>query len=364
MDNQIRDECEKNSQNMKNNVKKITMKRIAKEAAVSISCVARCINQSGYVAADKRQRVYEVMQRLHYIPNQQAKCLRDGHSKLIGHIHVISEENIFFSKMAAKIERKSFEKGYKTISIAFEAGDMEMVEKQLMDLLAYSVDGIILNPGINDEIVRELGDMVKKLTIPIVMIERPADVFEIEKILVDNAEGSYIATDTLIGEGHRRIIYLGVKTHEPVEQERYHGYVQAMRNVSDEYANRNSYFVDEYTVENGYKKCLEILDKLQDDLPTAIFAASDILAAGVIRALHEKNLRIPEDVSVIGFDDTIAQFLSPPLSTMQLPIEEIAEAALDALIAKLKQTEETSSNRTVKIGPIYIERNSVQRITH
>ena len=95
---------------------------------------------------------------------------------MIGHIHVTSEENIFFTKIAATIERESFSRGYKTISIAFEEGNMEMVENQLRDLLAYRVDGIILNPGINGKIVKELGEKVKGLTIPMVMIERPADV--------------------------------------------------------------------------------------------------------------------------------------------------------------------------------------------
>ena len=89
-------ECEKISYKKDENVKKITMKRIAEEASVSVSCVARCVNNSGYVAEEKRRRISEVMDRLHYIPNQQAKCLRDGCSKLIGHIHVTSEENIFF----------------------------------------------------------------------------------------------------------------------------------------------------------------------------------------------------------------------------------------------------------------------------
>ena len=233
-------ECEKNSYKKDENVKKITMKRIAEEASVSVSCVARCVNNSGYVAEEKRRRISEVMDRLHYIPNQQAKCLRDGCSKLIGHIHVTSEENIFFTKIAATIERESFSRGYKTISIAFEEGNMEMVENQLRDLLAYRVDGIILNPGINGKIVKELGEKVKGLTIPMVMIERPADVYEVEKVLVDNTEGSYIATEKLLAAGHRKIVYLGRESEEPVEQERYHGYVQAMRGVDDTYVQRHS----------------------------------------------------------------------------------------------------------------------------
>lgn len=82
---------------------------------------------------------------------------------------------------------------------------MEMVENQLRDLLAYRVEGIILNPGINGKIVKELGEKVKGLTIPMVMIERPADVYEVEKVLVDNTEGSYIATEKLLAAGHRKI---------------------------------------------------------------------------------------------------------------------------------------------------------------
>lgn len=344
------------------NVKKITMKRIAEEASVSVSCVARCVNQSGYVAEEKKKRIYEVMQKLNYIPNQQAKCLRDGRSKLIGHIHVTSEENIFFSKIAATIEKESFARGYKTISIAFEEGNMEMVEKQLMDLLAYRVDGIILNPGINGNIVRELGERMKQLTIPMVMIEWPADVYEVDKVLVDNTEGSYIAVERLLSAGHEKIIYLGRQSEETVEKERYYGYVQAMRRLHESYAEEHSYFVEEYTVGQGYGKCLEILEELKEDMPSAIFASSDILAAGVLRALYEKNIRVPDEISVIGYDDTIAKFLSPPLSTMRLPVKEIARAAVDALIAKLEHPAESIGNRTVKIGPVYIERKSVRKI--
>ena len=163
--------------------------------------------------------------------------------------------------------------------------------------------------------------------------------------------------------GHRRIAYLGVVQEEIVEQERYHGYLQAMKGIDEEYAIKNSYFAEAYTVENGYKGCLEILDKRTgEEQPTAIFAASDILAAGVYRALMERKIQIPEDISVVGYDDTIAKFLSPPLSTMQLPVEEIAEAAVNALINKLEEKEQHSGNRTVKIGPVFIERNSIKNI--
>ena len=353
----------KYEKNFTKSMKKVTLIDIADEAGVSISCVTRCVNGSGYVSKEKREKVCQVMERMHYIPNQQAKVLRGGSSRLLGHVHAVADENIFFTKMAVTIERKSFEKGYKTITYALDTGDVKMLEGILLDLISYGVDGIIINAGIDKEITEEIGRKAKKLSVPLVMIERPADVYEIEKILVDNGEGSYTAVRKLHNAGHRRIAYLGVVQEEIVEQERYHGYLQAMKGIDEEYAIKNSYFVEEYTVENGYKGCLEILDKRTgEEQPTAIFAASDILAAGVYRALMERKIQIPEDISVVGYDDTIAKFLSPPLSTMQLPVEEIAEAAVNALINKLEEKEQYSGNRTVKIGPVFIERNSIKNI--
>lgn len=343
------------------NMKKVTLKTIADEAGVSVSCVARCVNASGYVSKEKKEKVYRVMERMNYIPNQQAKFLRGGSSRLLGHVHAVADENIFFTKMAVTIERKSFEKGYKTITYALDTGDVKMLEGILLDLISYGVDGIIINAGIDKEITEEIGRKAKELSVPLVMIERPADVYEIEKILVDNGEGSYIAVRRLYDAGHSKIAYLGVVQEEIVEQERYHGYLQAMRGIDQNYAEKNSFFVEAYTVENGYKGCLEMLDSRKgDERPTAIFAASDILAAGVYRALMERKIRIPDDISVVGYDDTIAKFLSPPLSTMQLPVEEIAEAAVNALVNKVEEKEQHSGNRTVKIGPVFIERNSIK----
>lgn len=345
-------------------MKKVTMKMIADKAGVSVSCVTRCINESGYVSEDKKQKVFRVMEELNYIPNQQAKCLREGHSRLLGHIYASTDENIFFTKIATRVEKKSFEKGYKIISYALDTGNVKTLNGLLVDLMSYGVDGIIINSGCDREILEEIGRKVKKMSVPMVMIERPADVYEIEKILVDNAEGSYIATQRLHRAGHKKIAYLGVEQQEIVEQERYHGYLQAMKGINQEYALAHSWFVREYTVENGYKECLRMIEDNRgtEDFPTAIFAASDILAAGVYRALMEKNIRVPDEVSVVGYDDTIAKFLSPPLSTMQLPVEEIAEAAVNVLINRVEGKEHYAGNRTIKIGPVFIERESIKEI--
>ena len=170
----------KYEKNFTKSMKKVTLKDIADEAGVSISCVTRCVNGSGYVSKEKREKVCQVMERMHYIPNQQAKVLRGGSSRLLGHVHAVADENIFFTKMAVTIERKSFEKGYKTITYALDTGDVKMLEGILLDLISYGVDGIIINAGIDKEITEEIGRKAKKLSVPLVMIERPADVYEIE----------------------------------------------------------------------------------------------------------------------------------------------------------------------------------------
>ncbi len=340
-------------------MKKITLKMIAEEAGVSISCVTRYINKSGYVSAEKRKKLDAVLERMKYIPNQQARSLRGGSSKLIGHIYLNSNENIFFAKIAVEIEKKSFERGYRTISYALEPENAGALNDILLDSCFYGVDGVIINSGDVKGIMNEIREKIEEVPVPVVMIERPADVYGIEKILIDNEEGSYIATKRLNGAGHKRIAFLGVGRDSAVENERYYGYQQAMKSIDSGYAKEHSYFVDEYLVENGYRKTVELLKNCEEqERPTAIFATSDILAAGVYRALMELHINIPEEISVVGYDDTIAQFLSPPLSTLQLPIEEIGEAAVDTLISKINNP--SQNVKTVKISPVFVERDSIK----
>lgn len=345
------------------NNKKITLKTIADLAGVSPSCVTRCINNSGYVSQKKRDKIDAVMKDLHYIPNQSAKCLRGGSSKMLGYIYVVSQENIFFTKLATWIERMSFEKGYGTISLAIPVVNEESLDKAMNLLMTYRVDGIILNLGSDIGALNVIENIVKQSVVPVVMVERSVDIFEVDKILVDNTEGSYIAVNRLLEAGHRKIVYLGVVQKELVEKERYSGYLQAMKSAGNDYAEKHSYFVDSYSIENGYQKCIEIVKTIErEEYPTAIFAASDILAAGVYQALNQLGVRIPEQISVIGYDDTIAEFMSPPLSTMELPVKELSEAALEVLIEKIENGNDSQSKRKVLIGPRFVHRNSIKEL--
>lgn len=345
---------------------KVTLKMIAEKTGVSISCVTRCINNSGYVSEKKRKRVQDAMEELNYVPNRQARMLRGEKSKLLAYIYLAQDENIFFTKIATRIERISLEKGYTILSFALTNANTATFQDVMKSLMSYRVDGLIFNPGSNQSIIEKVREVVKTISVPAVMIERCGDIFDVEKVLIDNTEGSYIAVSKLAEYGHRRIGFFGVEPNTKVEEERYKGYQQAMKEVDSEYASSHSYFTTEYTVENGYNKFLEILNIIQNEdenvRPTAFLIASDILAAGVYRAITEQGMKIPEDISLIGYDDTISGFLAPPLSSMQLPAEEIAEAATDILIERIEDSAQYSGHRTVKIGPIFVSRCSVKDI--
>lgn len=357
---------EKISQIENKSSNKVTLKMIAEKAGVSVSCVTRCINNSGYVSEKKRKLVQDVMKELNYVPNRQARMLRGEKSKLLAYIYLAADENIFFTKIATRIERVSFEKGYTILSFALTNANTVAFKEVMGSLMSYGVDGLIFNTGSNQSIISKVREVVRTVSVPTVMIERCGDIFDVEKVLIDNTEGSYIAVSKLAELGHRRIGFFGVEPNTKVENERYRGYQQAMKEVNPEYASTHCYFTTEYTVENGYYKFLDILDIIQkehkDIRPTAFLISSDILAAGAYRAVSEKGLKIPEDISLIGYDDTIAEFLAPPLTTMQLPAEEIAEAATDILIERIESLTQYDGHRTVKIGPIFVSRSSVKDI--
>ena len=351
----------------KQSSKKVTMKMIAEKAGVSVSCVTRCINDSGYVAEKKKKAVQSVMEELRYVPNRHARILRGEESKLLAYIYLSADENIFFTKIATEIESSSFRKGYTILSFALTNANSATFEQVMESLTSYGVDGLIFNIGSDQTIIENVCRIIKTISVPTVMIERCADLYNVEKVLIDYTAGSYIAISKLAAMGHRNIGFLGVKLHSKVEKERYSGYLQAMDKINPHYADTHCFFAEDYTMEDGCHCFEEILDCIAKEektvRPTAFLIASDILAAGAYDVIANRGMKIPEDISLVGYDDTIAKFLSPPLTTVQLPIKEIAEAAIDTLIARIESSRPNDTHKTVKIGSVFIARQSVKDLS-
>lgn len=333
---------------------------IAKEANVSVTTVARYVNQSGYVSKKTQQAIQEAIERIGYMPNHTAKALRNGQSKILGHIVPYSPVNTFFQKLSYSVNKRAYESGYQVLSVVMGDHNSEELKEMVERLLSYQVEGIIFSSFIQNEMDSEIKEYLDSLKVPIVMIERAVECFGIDKVLINSAEGSYMLTRKLLEAGHRDIVYIGKQLKYKVEKERYKGFLAAMLergiSISEE---DQLFFAEEYTVEDGQLQTEKMLQMKK--LPTAIVAASDILASGVLIALYNNNLRVPEDISVVGYDDTIAQFLCPPLTTAHVPVGELARSAINILIDKLN-TSKGECGKNITVSPYVIERQSIRRL--
>jgi len=330
---------------------------VAKEANVSITTVARYINQNGYVSQKTREVIEDAIHRVGYMPNQTAKALRNGQSNILGHIVPYSPINTFFQKLSYSVNQLAYENGYQVLAVVLDDNNLETLKEMVDKLLSHQVEGIIFSSFIQKEVDRGIKNYLDSLDVPIVMIERAAECFGIDKVLINSAEGSYILTRNLLEWGHRDIAYIGKKMKYSVEKERYKGFQAAMQergiSVSE---NERLFFAEEYTVEEGQEQTERLLQTKK--LPTAIVAASDILAAGVLDTLYEHSLRVPEEISVVGYDDTIAQFLCPPLTTAHVPVKELARNAIGIMIEKLCNSK-GEYGKNITVSPYLVERKSI-----
>jgi len=330
---------------------------VAKEANVSITTVARYVNQRGYVSQKTQEVIQDAIQRVGYTPNRTAKALRNGQSNILGHIVPYSPINTFFQKLSSSVNQLAYENGYQVLAVVLDNNKLETLKEMVDKLLSYQVEGIIFSSFIQKEVDNGIKNYLDSLDVPIVMIERAEECFGIDKVLINSAEGSYILTQKLLECGHRDIAYIGKKMKYSVEKERYKGFQAAMQKRGLSVSEHDRlFFAEEYTVEEGKEQAGRMLQTKK--LPTAVLAAPDILAAGVLDVLYEHNLRVPDDISVVGYDDTIAQFLCPPLTTAHVPVGELARNAIDIMIDKLCNNK-GKYGKNITVSPYLVERKSI-----
>lgn len=337
---------------------KVTMMNVAQRANVSITTVARVVRGNGYVSESVRNMVQEAIDQLGYTApkNLYKKNFKEG---VIGLVVPHSSSNMFFQMLSRNVNEAARNKGFQVLTV--NSGEEVSEIPYLVDsLIKKNVDGIIFSSFIQDEVPADIKEYMDNLNKPVVMIERPAEYFGVDKVLVNNTEGTFDATNYLIGRGHVKIAYIGKKRAFNVENERYSGYLMAMeKNQLEAYAKTHSFFVEEYIPEYGYRIAQEIFE--QREYPTALMVAADILAVGVLQYMYEKGIRIPEDVSVVGHDDTISEYLAPAVTSVRLPIEDMAVEAVEMLIGKKNNIYHNA--RCISISPRIIERNSVKSLS-
>ncbi len=326
---------------------------IARAANVSTATIVRVISKNGYVSEKTRKNVEEVIEKYGYFPNKVARSLRTKTTNMIGLIMPQDTANPFFAQISDAISRAAHDAGYHVISLITNY-DMETERGLVEEMTAIKVDGIIFSSYTFPDVVIK----IVQSNMPVVMIERPNDVYGINKILVDDEEGSYIAARHFIEKGHTRLAFIGQKLDGTVEINRHEGFLKACREFELSIGNSMMQFVDHYRVQDGYSAAKEILK--QNSRPTGIFAASDILAAGVMQCLYDAGIRVPDDMSVIGYDNTLSQMTAPKLTSIGYPMEEIGKYAVQMIVDKI-QNQQTST-KTITLSPHMVQRNSVKSL--
>lgn len=305
-----------------------TIKDVAKHTGLSIATISKYIN-GGNVLDNNKILIDQAIKELGFKVNEIARGLKTNRTMTIG-VLIPDLRNIFCTTIVSNIENILIQNGYSTIIC--DCKQSPALEKEKLEFLVNKmVDGIITMPiGSNAQSIRALAE--KKL--PVVLIDRAIREVDCDTVLVDNLNASYNAVEQLIIKGHKRIGIICGPGDIFTAEERLKGYIR----VHEDY----SMSVDEslvkkgdYEVESGYRLFNELLDS--DNRPTAVFVTNYEMTLGAVMAINERNVKVPEELSFIGFDNLMmAKIVKPALSIVVQPMEQIGETAANILLRRLK----------------------------
>lgn len=332
----------------------VTIKDVAKAAGVGQATVSRVLNGSGPVGQETRERVLAAARSLGYVPNMLARGLVNRATGTVGLI-IPDITNPFFPAVTRGVEDAASQAGY-TVFLCNTDNDPAREEVDVLKLRERCVDGIIF---VGSQSRRERLARLVQDGIPVVVTDRAVPDLDADSVLVDNKLGAQNAVSHLIDLGHTRIAHAAGHRETPTGQGRYQGYCEALAGAGlpvDEHL----VFWGEFTVESGIQAGQVLLGR--SPRPTAIFAANDLLALGVIRAAQEAGLAVPEDLSVVGFDDIpMAALVSPPLTTVRQPAYEMGRLAMSMVLDRLTG-QVTGGGRHHLLQPALILRGSTRRL--
>lgn len=309
---------------------KVSITDIAKKTGLSTTTVSRVINGKGEqyrISEASRKKIMEAVKEMRYVPNIYAANLRTGKSNTVA-LMVPSLNNPFFASIVSGLNAEIRKYGYITI-ISDSDENFENEKKELEQLIARNIEGLIIVPTGNQwRHIKELYDQ----QLPIICVDRYFEELDLPYVATDNYDGAFHATKCLINNGHVSIACIqGVRESTP-NRLRVKGFKDAL-----EESGISSYWVvgDDFTSQNGYLETKLLMQ--QKDRPTAIFALSNTIAMGCMKALKEENIRIPQDVSIITFDEhPYLDFLSTPLSYVAQPVDDIIQIAVKYLFSRMQ----------------------------
>lgn len=341
----------KRSRQGKSDRRRLDIRDVAKHARVSIATVSRTINRIPTVDKQLAERVWKAIAELNYFPNTQARALVSGRSHLLGLL--ISEiTNPFFPELIQGFEEVAVANGYEILigSTNYDLASMSMCVRRMLER---NVDGVaVMTFGVEQPLLEELSSR----DIPMVFVDAGPPSPLVRALIVDYHKGILEGVRHLTALGHRKLAFISGPLRQRSSQLRKEAFLQAIDEVRLR-SNPHWLIEADHSLEGGMRAMEHILG--QPKLPTAVMCSNDMTAIGSLRVLSRAGLRVPEDISVIGFDDIhLAEFVYPPLTTVRMSRSDLARGAFEALRAVAEKDERPESEHLLHVSTTLIVRQS------
>ena len=303
----------------------VTLADIAREAGTSPSTASRALSGRGYVSPDARARLLAAAERLGYVPNASARTLKQRTSRIVG-VAVSDLSNEFYARLAAGVEETLRDARYQMLLL----GDNSETQEELAGartFLALRAPGVILTP-----VGAEAVELLARQGVAVVEVDRRVARVACDAVVIDNERGAREATAHLLGLGHRRVALLVADTTWTTDAGRRRGYLAA-HEAAGMSVDDGLVLPIPFHAPDAEERIAALLDV---ERPTGIFAANNLLAEQVWRVLRRRGLRLPDDVSLVGFDDIPwMEMVEPPLTAVSQPTLELGRRAARLLLRRL-----------------------------
>ena len=333
-----------------------TIKDVAKMAGVSTTTVSHVINKTRFVAKETEEAVMQAIKSLKYSPSAVARSLKVNTTKSIGMI-VTTSESPYFAEIIHAVEDHCYRQGY-SLFLCNTQNDPEKIKNHVEMLTKKRVDGLLV---MCSEYTQHSLDVLSSFSsVPMVVMDWGPNTDT--DIIEDNSfTGGYLATKHLIDCGHKAIGLIAGELDKTTARTRYEGFVKAM-NEGNLPIHENWIMEGFFEPEDGYECMNKIL--AQDSLPTAVFCCNDVMALGAISAITEKGLRVPDDISIIGYDNIhSSRFYAPPLTTIHQSKSRLGAQAVNLLFERIANKDNNNHEKhRIAIHPELVIRKSVRNL--
>ena len=308
-----------------------TIKDVALQAGVSVTTVSHVVNDTRHVSAKVRERVELAIRELGYVPNAMARSLKSNTTSTLGML-IPNSSNPYFAEIVRIVEDRCFGAGY-TLVLCNTDDEPRRQSVYLQVLAERRIDGlIVVSTGADED--DSLATQLRGLRIPTVLVDREIAAPACDLVETAHMQGGLLAVRHLLSLGHKRIACIGGPLGVTSSEQRIEGWRMALAETGSAPNADALLWRGGFTSQGGYEAMHAILRTEQK--PSAVFVCNDLMAIGALRAAHESGVRVPDELSIVGFDDIeLSAYTSPPLTTVAQPKERIGALAVDMLLERM-----------------------------